>query len=270
MASKNSFSGLFGSARSPEEIRRRFIEAPLDASAPAALASALEIASVLTKLPDVFIASQNKELERVRATAGENDLRVNALQASIEQAEELTATAEKGQARVERVAAAAVAGQKVFHGFVSAPGLEPAAGLTVKLTERRAGGATGSATTDADGYFSMPLGPKEYGAAGTKNREFSLSQRINRLMEPRAVNLNASADTAGTADTTAAAQQTEESTVQIFRNKKLLHEDPIPVDLSGGSIYREYVVNEGESAAEDFSDFVWRKKSADTSTNPNK
>jgi hypothetical protein len=258
MATKNSFSGLFGSARSPEEIRRRFIEAPLDASGPAALASALEIASVLTKLPDVFIASQNKELARLRATAGENDPRADALQASIEQAQELTATAQKGQARVQRVAAAAVAGQKVFHGFVSAPGLEPVAGLTVRLSERKAGGATGTATTDADGYFSMPLGPKEYGAADTKNREFSLSQRINRLMETRAVNLNASADTA---DTAAAAPQTEESTVQIFRNKKLLHEDPIPVDLSGGSIYREYVVNEGESAAEDFSEFVWRKKS---------
>jgi len=258
MASKNSFSGLFGSARSPEDIRRRFIEAPLDASAPAALASALEIASVLTKLPDVFIASQKKELERLRATAGENDPRANALQASIEEAEELTSTAQKGQARVQRVAAAAAAGQKVFHGFVSAPGLEPVAGLTVRLTERKAGGATGSATTDEDGYFSMPLGPKEYGTTGTKSRDFSLSQQINRLMEPRAVNLNASADTAATA---AAAQQTEESTVQIFHKNKLLHEDPVPVDLSGGSVYREYVINKDDSAAEDFSEFVWRKKS---------
>ena len=263
MASKNSFSGLFGSARTPEEIRRRFIEAPADASAPAALASALEIASVLTKLPDIFIASQNKELERLRATAGENNSRANALQASIEQAQELTATAEKGQARVQRVATSVAAGQKVFHGFVSAPGLEPVAGLTVRLTERKAGGATGTATTDEDGYFSMPLGPKELGAAGTKGRAFSLSQQINRLMETptarvAAINLNASADTANTA---AAGQQTEESTVQIFRKKKLLHEDPIPVDLSKGSVYREYVINEDESAAEDFSEFVWRKKS---------
>ncbi len=259
MASKNSFSGLFGSARSPEEIRRRFIEAPLDASAPAALASALEIASVLTKLPDVFIASQRKELERLRATTGENDSRASALQASIEEAEELRATAQKGQVRVERVASAAAAGQKVFHGFVSAPGLEPVAGLTVRLTERQLRGATGSATTDEDGYFSMPLGPKDYGTSGAKNKDFTLSQRISRLMETRsridAVNLNASTDTAA-----AAAQEKEESTVQIFRKKKLLHEDPIPVDLSGGTVYREYVINEDESAAEDFSEFVWRKK----------
>jgi hypothetical protein len=76
-------------------------------------------------------------------------------------------------------------------------------------------------------------------------------------MEPRTVNLNASADTANTA---AAAQQTEESTVQIFNKNKLLHEDPVPVDLSGGSVYREYVLNKDDSAAEDFSEFVWRKK----------
>ncbi|HSE34284.1 MAG TPA: hypothetical protein VLA93_22110 [Pyrinomonadaceae bacterium] len=257
MASKNSFSGLFGSARSPEEIRRRFIEAPLDASAPAALASALEIASVLTKLPDVFIASQNKELERLRATVGENDPRADALQVSIEGAEKLRATAQKGQARVQRVASAAAAGQKVFHGFVSAPGLEPMAGLTVRLTERKAG-TTGTATTDEDGYFSMPLGPKQYGAAGTKNRDFSLSQRINRLFETRRLD---GLDTNASTENAAAEQQNEESTVQIFRKKKLLHEDPIPVDLSGGSVYREYVVNEDESAAEDFSEFVWRKKS---------
>ena len=119
MASKNSFSGLFGSARSPEEVRRRFIEAPLDASAPAALSSALEIASVLTKLPDIFIASQKKELERLRATGGENDPRANALQASIEETEELTATAHKGQARVQRVAAAAAAARKLHNRNLS-------------------------------------------------------------------------------------------------------------------------------------------------------
>jgi hypothetical protein len=43
---------MFGNARTPEEVRRRFIEAPLDASVPAALESVLEIASVLTILPE--------------------------------------------------------------------------------------------------------------------------------------------------------------------------------------------------------------------------
>ena len=195
---KKSFSGIFGSSRSPEEVRRQFFDAPLDAGVPAALGSVLELASVLTKLPDVFIASQNKELERVKASAGENDPRVAALQASIEQTEELRTTAQTGQARVQRVAMAAATGQKVFHGFVSSSELTPLAGVTVRLGERKAGGKTGSATTDEDGYFSIALAPTEFDTPSTKTRDLSLSQRVNRLFETRKLDTLERSEAAGT------------------------------------------------------------------------
>ena len=93
---KKSFPG-FGQTTSPEEIRRRFLETPLDASVPEAMGTVLELASVLTRLPDVFIASQKKELDRIKATADPNDPRAQALQASIDHTEELRGTAKMGQ-----------------------------------------------------------------------------------------------------------------------------------------------------------------------------
>src|SRR5688500_11804766 len=116
---KKSFSGVFGSPQTPENVRRRFIEAPLDASVPAVLGSVLELGMVLTRLPDVFIASQNKELERLNASVEANDPRIEALQASIDQAKELQTTAQRGQVRVQRAAATVASGKNVFHGFVS-------------------------------------------------------------------------------------------------------------------------------------------------------
>jgi len=266
---KKSFSGMFGSARTPEEVRRRFIDAPLDASVPAALEAVLGMASVLTRLPEVFVASQNQELERLRTSVGANDPRVDALQASIEHAEELQATADKAQVRIERVAAATATGQKVFHGFVSAPDLTPLAGVSVRLTERAAGGAKGGATTDEDGYFSLPLERTSYTATTDtkKARDFSLSQRINKMFETRRLDTLDSSDDASTDSQKEAA--TRESTVQIFRKNKLIYEDPIPVELDGGSIYREYIVNEQAGSDEDFNEFVFGRGS-DTSTDSTK
>ncbi|HEX7294918.1 MAG TPA: hypothetical protein VF251_04135, partial [Pyrinomonadaceae bacterium] len=265
---KNSFSGLFGAARSPEEFRRRFVDAPLDASVPAVLESALEMANVLTLLPEVFIASQKKELGRLQTSVGPNDSRLAAMQASIEQAEELSDTADKAQARVTRVATATAAGQKVFHGFVSAPDLSPLSGVSVRLTERAAGGAKGGATTDEDGYFSLPLERPDYTAA-TKTRNVSLSQQLNRLFETRRLETLDSSENA-TADSEKAAT-TRESTVQIFRKDKLIHEDPIPVDLGAGSIYREYIINEQAGSDDDFNEFVFGKAAkSETATDSTK
>lgn len=257
---KKSFSGVFGSSRSPEEVRRRFFEAPLDASVPSALGSVLELANVLTKLPDVFIASQNKELERVKASAGENDPRVAALQVSIEQAAELQTTAQRGQVRVQRAAMAVATGQKVFHGFVSTADLAPVAGVTVRLSERKVAGGKGTTTTDDDGYFSMALATTDW-RASTKSRDLSLSQRINRLFETRKLE---TLDTSEEETTDAEReQQTRESTVQIFRKNQLLYEDPVPVELDGGTVYREYVINEREGSEDDYNEFVFGKAAAD-------
>lgn len=262
---KKSFSGVFGSARTPEEVRRRFIEAPLDASVPAAFEAVLEIASVLTRLPDVFIASQNQELERLRSSVGSNDPRFNALQASIEHAEELKTTADKAQVRIQRVAGATAMGQKVFHGFVSAPDLTPLAGVSVRLTEGAAGGAKGGATTDEEGYFSLPLEPSSYTATtGAKTRDFSLSQRVNKLFETRKLDTLDRAEDAN-ADSEQDAT-TRESAVQIFRKNKLIYDDPIPVELDAGSIYREYIVNEQAGSDDDFNEFVFRRAAKSDAT----
>ena len=264
---KKSFSGVFGTARTPEEVRRRFIEAPLDASVPAALEAVLEIAGVLTRLPDVFIASQNNELERLKTSVGPNDSRVDALQASIEQAVELQTTAQKAQTRIQRVAVATATGQKVFHGFVSAPDLSPIAGVSVRLTERA--GAKGGVTTDEDGYFSLPLEAPSYTATEAKTRSFSLSQRVNKLFETRKL------DTLDSSETASADSQKDatarESTVQIFRKNKLIHEDPIPLELDAGSIYREYIINEQAGSDDDFNEFVFgRAAKSDTASDSTK
>lgn len=219
----------------------------------------LELASVLTKLPEVFIASQNKELGRLKASAEPNDPRIEALQVSIEQAAELQITAQRGQARVQRAATVSATGQKVFHGFVSTPDLAPVAGVTVRLSERKAGGGKGTATTDEDGYFSMALAPTEWGAS-TKSRDGGWSQRINRLFETRKLE---TLDTSEKASATDEREQTRESTVQILRKKRLLYEDPFPVELDGGTVYREYVINEREVSEEDYNEFVFGRAVAD-------
>ena len=258
---KKSFPG-FGQTTSPEEIRRRFLEAPLDASVPEAMGTVLELASVLTRLPDVFIASQKKELDRIKA-ADPNDPRAQALQASIDHTEELQGTAKMGQTRIERVAKATVGGQKVFHGFVSTTDLAPLPGATVRLTEQGAGGHQAAATTDDDGYFSIALSPPPptYGTSTTK-RDLSLSQRINRLFETRTLDLGETAKTVDTAEATkddAAKGHVRETTVQVLMNGRLLHEDPIPLKIDQGSTYREYIVTEDGSPTEGFNEFVMGK-----------
>ena len=250
---KKSFSGVFGSVQTPEEVRRRFIEAPLDASVPAALGSVLELGKVLTRLPDVFIASQNKELERLKASVGESDPRIEALQASIDRAKEWRTTAQKGQVRVQRAAVTVASGKKVFHGFVSKADLTPMAGVTVRLSDRKADGVKGAATTDNDGYFSMALGPTEFAAPDTKRRDLTLSQRINQLFETRKLDTSNASETATDASKK---EQTRVSTVQILRKRKLLYEDPIPLETDDGTVYREYIVSEDGSSEVDRNEYA--------------
>ena len=257
---KKSFPG-FGQTNSPEDVRRRFIEAPLDASVPEAMATVLELANVLTRLPDVFIASQKKELDRIKATAEPNDPRAQALQASIDYTEELHGTAKMGQTRIQRVAMATVGGQRVFHGFVSTTDLAPLPKATVRLTERAAGGSQAVGTTDEDGYFSIALDPPppRYGTAIPK-RDLSLSQRINRLFETRKLDLS-EREAVSAPEEAATDDAVRETTVQVLLNGKLLYEDPIPLKIDQGSTYREYIVTEDGSSPEDLNEFVMGKMS---------
>src|SRR6267142_2018756 len=89
MATQSRKSGVpefFADTQSPEDLRRKFIDAPMDAASQAALGTARELASLMSILPDAFAASQARELKRVQRSGNENDARVAALQTSIEQA----------------------------------------------------------------------------------------------------------------------------------------------------------------------------------------
>lgn len=248
---KSGFPGMFD-GQSTENMRRQFIEAPLDAAVPATLGPVSELAKVLTSLPAAFVASQKKELQRVRETSGDYDERIPALEASIEQSEILQVMAGRGQSRVQRLIGSLATGENVFHGFVSDPDFAPMSGVTVRLTGTKRGRGKAAATTDEDGYFSIALGPNDYGTQDSSKRSLSISQRVNKLFETRKLD----------STVTPEAEKDEEasqSTVQILRKNTLLHEDPLPVTVDEGTIYREYVIGEKESSEDDFNEFVWGK-----------
>ena len=234
---KTGFPDFVADIQSAEDVSRQFIDAPLAAAQQSALGSAAALATLLGMLPDAFAASQQRELNRILKSGNDNDPRVAALQASIEQAERLHTTARRGQARVQRALVALAAGGDVFHGFVSDSDLAPLEGLTVRLTETPAEGVKAfTATTEADGYFSIDLSPNTSTRrdAGAKASPINLSQRIAALFAR------------GSDDrTTAPAGNPETSVgqVEILKYDRLLYRDPTLVALKEGRIYREYVID---------------------------
>ncbi len=199
------FSEFSSAAQTPDAVRQKLIDAQMEAARQPALDLAGELLTFLGSLPGAFAESQRRELKRLMRSTDEKDPRVAALQASIEQADMLQSTALSGQARVNRALTALSRGGDYFQGFVSDADFAPLADRTVQLT----GFKTYSATTEADGYFSIALDLKEM---------FS--------REP------------------AAAGKTGEWQVEILKGSTLIYRDPTPLVLSGGSAYREYVVSE--------------------------
>ncbi len=238
---KTGFPEFFADTQSADNLRRQFIEAPMDAAGQSALGAGIELANLLNILPGAFVASQERELERLKKSGIENDPRVAALETSIEQAGVLQTMAQRGQARIQRGLVAFAGGDKVFHGFVSDAQLTPLKGLTVRLT----GNKTLSATTDDDGYFSISLGKKskkQQEDAGEKRGQAgkgSLLQRITDLM--------ASPGIAPLASGTESAEGEDEGRqVEILQKGKLLHTDPATLAVDQGSVYREYVIADTE------------------------
>jgi hypothetical protein len=266
MATQSRKSGIpefFADTQSAESLRRKFIEAPMEAAGQSALGSAVELATLMSILPDAFVASQRRELERIKRSGNENDPRVAALQTSIEQAGVLQTMALRGQTRVQRALVAVASNDNVFHGFVSDADFAPLKGLTVRLTGTKTADAKAfSATTDADGYFSIDLGTKKSTPrdSGAKASPINMSQRIADLF-------------AGLGqDTTAApagSPETSVGQVDILKNDKLLYHDPTFIALNEGSIYREYVIVDTEfSSAPDFRNFVSEASQAGTEVPP--
>jgi hypothetical protein len=228
-SSRKGFPEFFADAESAETLRQQFIERPKEAARQSAFSTAMDLLSFMSILPDAFVASEQRELNRISRSADEKDLRVAALQTSIEQADVLRSMARKGEARIQRVLATLAHGADFFHGFVSDSELAPLTGLTVRLRGRRIPGRKRfSATTDADGYFSIAIG------GGSRKSEVDASKRFANLL----AGLTHQAS-AGTSESS----EDRRSQVEIVKGTKVLHRDPVPVALDQGGVYREYVID---------------------------
>lgn len=243
MATNSSNNGpeFFAGDQSAENMQRRFIEAPLEAAQQSVVSSGLELANLLSSIPEALLASQQRELERVKKLGREKGPQVDMLQRSIEQAGVLRTAVQRGQARAGRALAALADSDSVFHGFVSDAELTPLKGLTVRLIAGKGAGAKNlAAKTEEDGYFRMVLGAKsdtEQGSAAQAS-PLNLSQRIVNFM---------SGPDPETRAASAASAEVADSRVEILKNGKVRHRDPVPLSPKNGSVYREYVIGDVES-----------------------
>ena len=245
---KTGFPGLFGDSKSSANVRQQFIDAPAEAVRQAAFAPALEIAKLIGLLPKAFSNSQQRELKRLRDSSEENDPRISYLEASIEQTEAMVTMARRGEARVKRSVIARVIGDEIFHGFVSDSELNPLEGLTVRLTAGRGKAKQLSSTTAADGYFRIPLSKRGQKVEIPEEEAANVTpEQIAELFARREAER----------DLTYEPADGQEVGVEILKKSQVLYEDPVPVDLGRGAVYREYVISEDEpSSLFDFEEFV--------------
>lgn len=247
---------------STADLRTQLLQGKGEAAVIGALSEALDLYSFMSALPDALIASQQREARRLAKTSGEKGPRVEAMRASIAQAEQLNATFKSGRARFDRGVSAAFDSNDVFHGFVSGPNLQMQKGYTVRLM-----GADGkqrhAAVTQDDGYFSMtikvnapekasPISSKDdtqaavlgemlqfFGMRGAPARAPAKSPLGSLNKGP-----SAKASSAKVAPATGEGKETAAlASVEILDPRgEVVQQDPIPVDLDGGTVYREYVV----------------------------
>lgn len=258
---------FFADTTSSEKLRRQFIEAPLEGARQEMIGSALELAKFLTILPDAFVASQGRELERLQRWADNKDPRVVALKQSIEGANTLRATARKGQLRVERALIAVADREPVFHGFVSSQALGPLKGATVRLVGDKATRQNAlSAVTDAEGYFKIALGRSSAAPRDPETRPpINFSERFNEVLNRLG---GAGRETPAVGTAAPDARQTELLHVEIVRKGQPNFIDPTPVEFDGGSFYREYVISEKEPSERDWEDFVSQPDKSKAPTTP--
>ena len=209
-------------------LDEQMLKAHFDAASQPAMGEALELFSFLGKLPDAFVASQQREAKRLQKLGRDKDPRLEALKVSVEEAERLRSTARWGQARFERAVAALTEEDDVFHGFISDAD----------------GKSELSATTEADGYFSITLKVKtEKKAGGFPSREDASAVLGAGLSELFGISGAAAAAQPSSSD-----RKSREVYAELFDpSGQRFHQDPVPIDLEGGSVYREYVVN-GDAA----------------------
>jgi len=223
---KSGFLDSFADVHSPDAVRREFIEAPMDAARVAALGSLMEVGGLMTALPQAFVGSQRRELERLRAKRGADDSRVEALQASIDRAGAFRAMAERGEA------ATPAGTRRAWRSGACLPRLCLRLGLRAAGGCDRAAGPQGHQRDDVvrhDGCRRLfPHSPRnESRCAGERRR------REVRGQHGRSNRRDARAD--GRADRTAPAATekdkgpTEQASVEIVSKGKLLYRDPAPI-----------------------------------------
>jgi hypothetical protein len=231
-------------------LRQQLLQGQGEATLLGAMSEALDVYAFMNTLPDELIESQQRELARLKKRPGEQGPRIEALKVSIARAQQLKATSDWGGARINRAIAAATQSGDVFHGFVSGTGLQMRKGYTVRLM-----GADGkmrhSAVTQEDGYFTMTLkaGDAE-GPFPQKNAtEAALLGVALQLFGARGSGASASVKSAMSKEP---GTQKELATAEILDpSGAMVQEDPVPFDLNGGTVYREYVVEgkAGEGAS---------------------
>jgi hypothetical protein len=232
------FPEFLADMQSADAVGRQFIEVPLAAAQQSAIGSAAELVGLMRLLPSALVASQRRELDRLLKSSDERDPRFVTLKASIEQVEVLRTTGGQGQARLQHAVETLTVGGDVFLGFVSDVNLAPQEGLTVRLSDAKGVGVKSlSATTEADGYFSIDLGTKTSGIRSSVPLAGSMNvmQRIASLFADGGQQPAAPQPTGDRSDA-------KLGQVEILRNDKLLYRDPTPVVLQNGTIYREYVI----------------------------
>lgn len=244
-------SQFFADDLSADTLREQLLKAQLDAAIQAGTTTALELFSFMKALPDAFVTSQQREATRLQKLGRDKDPRIEALRVSIEEADKLRATARWGQARVDRALGAITEPNDVFHGFVSDTALQFLKGYTVRLVGASDTGSKSehSATTESDGYFSITLKAKE------KTGGFSAKDETHAILVARISELfgmtSETAAVATEASATSSDMDTAEASVEILDpNGQHVHKDPIPVNLNGGSVYREYAIDRKDGCSD--------------------
>src|SRR5438876_10201557 len=104
-SSKFGFPEFFADTTSAENVRRQFIDAPLEVAKSSAFASALDLARMLSLLPDAFAASKQREPKRQKKSAPVEDWRLATFEASHEQPDYRRPPVRPSACRAQRVLA---------------------------------------------------------------------------------------------------------------------------------------------------------------------
>ncbi len=264
---------------SADAILKEYIEAPFAAAQQPALSTGLQLLAFISALPEAFITSEKRELKRLAKTAdSKNDTRIERLQLSIERAAELHRSASQGKTRIDRAILALSTEDNIFHGFVSDSELKPLAKMTVRISAFRAGDTSGSketkslsASTDADGYFSISLGKEK---PITRKPVMSESKvKLSEQMAERLASVNAKAKASTTTASGNAAETYTANTIEVLAqveildgNQNIIHKDETPLVMNAGTAYREYLIGDDASGKLQSSD---KKTTAPSDTEKN-